>query len=672
MNSLKLKHLGEILGITFPPKTVITNATNSTKKVKKNSIFFGLNGTRVHGSKYIEEALNLGASIAIHDDPNFKINDARMHKKIFYIKDIDNPWQEEKDINKKNCIVRKCSDDDAEVNIYNKLLVFLCALNSGCKFISLSKEGQYYMPSFNGFTGTNGKTTSAYMAYQLEDGLYRDDQSQSIYIGTLGFQYSYQDESDIKKTKNFDTSISKNTTPDIFEIFEILNKISDDSYSKKMSQIDLEYFKETYDDEYLNEYNLLYTTINIEVSSHSLDQGRLKYIPFSKAVLMNIGSDHLDYHKSIYGYEKSKLKIFDLVHLGGEKYIGIDTVNKNSIAFKEYFADHEMPITISFVDESADIYCQINKPINRSKENTFKLILNKVLKRCITGIYGSSQSYSSHHSNEIVYVDDVKSDIYTNLLREEGFFSIAGGEIEDNWPNSLKESSKVEIQINNPDKNYIVNLFPEFNIHNLVFSIAMSIGPTSNMFYHYEAAGLEHEELLDELYELYPDVVGFKYPINLSKHVQLPPGRMQIINDVPANVIIDYAHNAEGFDFFLSSIKIYFEKLVIVFGCGGDRDKSKRPRMLATAIKYGSKVIFTSDNSRSEDFKDIFSDASNGNNIKNVMNIEDRKEAIIEGTKLIGDNGCLVILGKGHEETQEINGKSFYFSDHEVVNEIYK
>ena len=94
--------------------------------------------------------------------------------------------------------------------------------------------------------------------------------------------------------------------------------------------------------------------------------------------------------------------------------------------------------------------------------------------------------------------------------------------------------------------------------------------------------------------------------------------------------------------------------------------------MLAAAIKYGAKVIFTTDNPRNEKFKDIFNDASIGNDIKDVLIIEDRKEAIIRGSQLIGNNDCLVILGKGHEDTQETNGEIIYFNDYEVVNEIYK
>ena len=88
MSKLKIKHLGDILGITFPDDIEITHATNSTKKVKKNSIFFGLQGTKVHGSKYIEEAIELGASVAVHDDPNFKINNQDLKNKVDYLRPI--------------------------------------------------------------------------------------------------------------------------------------------------------------------------------------------------------------------------------------------------------------------------------------------------------------------------------------------------------------------------------------------------------------------------------------------------------------------------------------------------------------------------------------------------------------------------------------------------------
>ncbi|MDC0405511.1 hypothetical protein OAM46_00495 [Gammaproteobacteria bacterium] len=94
--------------------------------------------------------------------------------------------------------------------------------------------------------------------------------------------------------------------------------------------------------------------------------------------------------------------------------------------------------------------------------------------------------------------------------------------------------------------------------------------------------------------------------------------------------------------------------------------------MLKAAIDHGKKVIFTSDNSRFESFREIYSDAINKNEENKVIAIEDRREAIIQGSLMLEKNDCLVVLGKGHEDIQEINGSKIYFSDHEVINEIYK
>ena len=153
--------------------------------------------------------------------------------------------------------------------------------------------------------------------------------------------------------------------------------------------------------------------------------------------------------------------------------------------------------------------------------------------------------------------------------------------------------------------------------------------------------------------------------------LKLPQGRLEFIKNISANIVIDYAHNEHAFKAVLNSIKQYFDNLVVVFGCGGNRDKAKRPKMLYEAIKNSSKVIFTSDNSRNENFEDIYEDAKKGNNLDNVIVIKDRREAIIYGSKIIGKNDCMVILGKGHEKTQEISGEILHHSDHEVIDEIY-
>ena len=155
-----------------------------------------------------------------------------------------------------------------------------------------------------------------------------------------------------------------------------------------------------------------------------------------------------------------------------------------------------------------------------------------------------------------------------------------------------------------------------------------------------------------------------------NNKLRMPKGRMDFIQNITKNVIIDYAHNADGFKNVLSSVQGHFNKLVCVFGCGGDRDRKKRALMLEIALRYSDLVIFTSDNSRTESFDLIFKDASIGNDINNVVIIEDRKLAIREGLRQLEESDCLIILGKGHEVTQEKNGKKKHFSDHEAVNEI--
>ena len=110
-------------------------------------------------------------------------------------------------------------------------------------------------------------------------------------------------------------------------------------------------------------------------------------------------------------------------------------------------------------------------------------------------------------------------------------------------------------------------------------------------------------------------------------------------------------------DSLLSSIEKYFDNLIVVFGCGGDRDRGKRSKMLKTAIKYSSKVIFTSDNIRHETFEEIYEDSKKDNKLDSVIAIKDRKKAIIKASDMLNKDDCLVVLGKGHEQFQEIEGE---------------
>ena len=108
-------------------------------------------------------------------------------------------------------------------------------------------------------------------------------------------------------------------------------------------------------------------------------------------------------------------------------------------------------------------------------------------------------------------------------------------------------------------------------------------------------------------------------------------------------------------------------------GCGGDRDQSKRPKMAAIAAKMSDRVVFTSDNPRSENPEQIISDMEAGiapEDYKKTLLISDRREAIKAACMLLSDKDILLIAGKGHETYQEIKGVRTQFDDRQIVQEI--
>ncbi len=150
-------------------------------------------------------------------------------------------------------------------------------------------------------------------------------------------------------------------------------------------------------------------------------------------------------------------------------------------------------------------------------------------------------------------------------------------------------------------------------------------------------------------------------------------GRSEIIykND-NYTVIRDYAHTADGIINVLSSIKKYaIGRVVGIFGCGGDRDKTKRPMMAQACEKYADVVIVTSDNPRSEDPAMIIEDIVKGFNENSVYDIfVDRTEAIEHAMANAKKDDIIVLLGKGHETYQILKDKTIHYDELEVVNEI--
>jgi UDP-N-acetylmuramoyl-L-alanyl-D-glutamate--2,6-diaminopimelate ligase len=148
------------------------------------------------------------------------------------------------------------------------------------------------------------------------------------------------------------------------------------------------------------------------------------------------------------------------------------------------------------------------------------------------------------------------------------------------------------------------------------------------------------------------------------------PGRFEVLGNGNKKVIVDYSHTADSLEKALLAVREIVKnnnQIVTVFGCGGDRDKTKRPVMGKVASELSDKVIVTSDNPRTENPFMIIDDIKKGI-IKNNYQVEENREAAIaQAIKNSDDNAVILIAGKGHENYQEINGIRNHFSDREVA-----
>jgi len=142
--------------------------------------------------------------------------------------------------------------------------------------------------------------------------------------------------------------------------------------------------------------------------------------------------------------------------------------------------------------------------------------------------------------------------------------------------------------------------------------------------------------------------------------------------------IVDYAHTPDALENVLSTIKKLrkgHEQIITVVGCGGDRDKTKRPIMAQTACNLSDKVILTSDNPRSEAIEDILKDMETGLDSaakRKYLSIADRKEAIKTAVSLAREEDIILVAGKGHEKYQDIKGTKYPFDDKAVLLEVFE
>jgi len=454
----------------------ILGITDDSRDVKNGYLFVARAGINSHGIKFIEDAISNGALCILSDQP--KPNGVNI------------PF-----------IFSK--------NLESLLIKFLF------NFYGLEEDNFLV----HGVTGTNGKTSTAFMAHQI----IRKLKKSSCYIGTLGAILN----DELISTKG-------NTTPGIFELFELLDTIPSN----------------------------LETFIFLEVSSHALEQERLLSLPFHQTMLLNIKSDHLDYHRSLEQYIKAKLSIFNL---------------------------HSASTPMAFIDSSL-----VASNLNTSEH-----------KERIQFI--SAQDSSAPFYFKTKFTDDGSPTITFHL------------------PNC---SFSIEI-----------SLFPQFNLDNFACAIALISDSISN----------NELEAID-----YSDIT-------------LPPGRSELLQLDRGHVFIDFAHDPDAMENILSALSQSYSDILLIFGCGGERDKEKRPKMMEVAENYAKKIIFTSDNNRGETFQRIVDDATGTSKFKNLTVIQSRQDAIMQGLASLTNQNILVILGKGHERTMEEGGNKIPFNDRECV-----
>lgn len=200
-------------------------------------------------------------------------------------------------------------------------------------------------------------------------------------------------------------------------------------------------------------------------------------------------------------------------------------------------------------------------------------------------------------------------------------------------------------------KEFWTTLTGKFNVYNLllVFGIATELG-------------FEQDEILKA--------------VSMLKRVS---GRFETFkSDGGIFFIVDYAHTPDALENILDSIndiRTKNERLITVFGCGGDRDHSKRPEMGNIATRKSTLAIITSDNPRTEDPSQIIKEIEAGvesQNFSKYTSIPDRREAIKMAIKFSEPKDIVLVAGKGHETYQDINGVKHHFDDKETINELWK
>jgi UDP-N-acetylmuramoyl-L-alanyl-D-glutamate--2,6-diaminopimelate ligase len=365
----------------------------------------------------------------------------------------------------------------------------------------------------------------------------------------------------------------------------------------------------------------------MEVSSHALAQGRVNGVRFDVALLTNLSRDHLDYHGDMESYAASKRKLFDWDQL---KYAVLNLDDAFGAELAEQLQDGTpLPNPLPQAGEGANEALRaisIPEVIGYGLSDAALQLAERLGLRMV---YGNLAEMSGQ---------GLRLDIYSSWGAAATRYCEAADCGSSRFapppaPDACAHRVGGAAQINSA-------LVGRFNAANLLGALAVLL-----------VSGIE---LIDAVQSL--------------GRVQAVAGRMQRLGGASQpTVIVDYAHTPDALEKVLLTLREVSApaggKLICVFGCGGDRDRGKRPMMGLVAEKFSDHCIVTSDNPRSEDPQHIIAGILGGMTANNHEVIVERAAAIERAISLARQRDTVLVAGKGHENYQEINGVRHPFSD---------
>ena len=279
-----------------------------------------------------------------------------------------------------------------------------------------------------------------------------------------------------------------------------------------------------------------------------------------------------------------------------------------------------------------------------------------------------SQDHLDYHKNLKEYLNS-KLYLFKHLIKKDGIIVTDHTIPEYNRVIKIAKSKSLKLLTLNNKKNSFKILSHVFKGENQI--IKLKYGNTTKVINLNLIGKIQLKNIFMSIIAAEKSNIKLEKILSVIKNLKPVEGRFENIGKIKnqSKVILDYAHTPEALKICLLNLKEQFpnNKITLLFGCGGDRDRNKRSKMGKIAKKYADVVYLTNDNPRFENPSQIRADIKRGLVKKKIIEISDRSEAILTAIKNLNTGEILLVAGKGHEQTQDIGKKKVFFSDKKII-----